>query len=160
MYRANQATTDQRIERSTTQMNEHFEKEHSKGISLDAETVLRFGNYLLAAVALALVSQLLAAAPAFAQDVPDTCSAGGAGSGAQAVLDAINRVVVFGALAVGGLGAVGFLAAGAAKMIGSVSESMQYIGNKGVGGVLIGIAVGLGGTIIVRVMQWIVCNAG
>ena len=63
MYRANQATTDQRIERSNTQMNEHFEKEHSKGISLDAETVLRFGNYLLAAVALALVSQLLAAAP-------------------------------------------------------------------------------------------------
>lgn len=143
-------------------MNRYFENTIFEGAALDGRcaAALRVASYLMAAVALALASHLLMAAPAFAQDVPDTCSAGGAGSGAQAVLDAINRVVVFGALAVGGLGAVGFLAAGAAKMIGSVSETMQYIGNKGVTGVVVGIVVGLGGTILVRLLQWIVCNAG
>lgn len=143
-------------------MNKYFGNTHFEGELPDGRwaATLRVAIYLMAAVALALASHLLAAAPAFAQDVPDTCNAGGAGSGAQAVLDVINRVVLFGALAVGGLGAVGFLAAGAAKMIGAVSETMQYVGNKGVTGVVVGIAIGLGGTIIVRAMQWIVCNAG
>lgn len=132
----------------------------SGGFVLDAEVVLRIANYVMWALALALLAHLVAASPALAQQAPDTCAAGGSAGGAGEVLDALGRLVTFGTLALAAVGAVGFLAAGAMKMMGALSERMQYLGNAGIGGVLVGLGIGFGATIIIRLAQWIVCNTG